>query len=106
MANHVDRPLSGNASQKKSRNLFATRKRVLLSGLALAIIVGVSFSIIFQRTHSGSERWFYQTGNAVNASPSVVNGIVYVASYDKNLYALDAASGRERWFYRTGNIIA
>ena len=43
------------------------------------------------------------TGDVVHASPAVANGVVYIGSWDRNLYAIDAASGRERWRYTTGN---
>ena len=39
----------------------------------------------------------------VHASPAVVDGVVYIGSWDRNLYALDAATGAERWRYTTGN---
>src|SRR6059058_3549616 len=35
--------------------------------------------------------WTATTGGAVNSSPAVVNGVVYVGSDDNKLYALDAA---------------
>jgi eukaryotic-like serine/threonine-protein kinase len=37
--------------------------------------------------------------------PIVVNGVVYFASTDDFLYALDARSGAKLWSYKTGNII-
>jgi outer membrane protein assembly factor BamB len=46
-------------------------------------------------------RWKYETGT-VRSSPTVVNGIAFVASYGGNVYALDAASGRELWRVATG----
>src|SRR5450759_4818541 len=49
--------------------------------------------------------WSYTTGNWVDSSPSVVNGVVYVGSRDGNLYALNAASGTLLWSYATGNLI-
>ena len=45
--------------------------------------------------------WTYQTGAPVTSSPSVVDGIVYVGSQDRNLYALNAASGALLWKYNT-----
>jgi len=33
----------------------------------------------------------------------VVNGIVYVGSWDKNLYAIDAVTGKEKWRFATGD---
>jgi hypothetical protein len=39
-------------------------------------------------TASGAERWRFATGDAVNYSPAVVDGVVYVGSDDHNVYAL------------------
>jgi len=38
----------------------------------------------------------------VHASPAVVNGVVYVGSWDSYFYALDAATGKEKWRFKTG----
>ena len=46
-------------------------------------------------------RWSYQTGAAVYSSPTVANGVVYVGSYDKHLYALNASTGALLWKYPT-----
>jgi outer membrane protein assembly factor BamB len=35
--------------------------------------------------------WTYVTGGEVFSSPSVVNGVVYVGSFDGNVYALGAS---------------
>jgi outer membrane protein assembly factor BamB len=43
--------------------------------------------------------WTYKTGATVSSSPSVVDGVVYVGSLDRNLYALDAATGAFLWKY-------
>ena len=47
--------------------------------------------------------WRFVTGSYVDQSPSVANGIVYIASGDENLYAIDAATGKERWRFATGD---
>jgi outer membrane protein assembly factor BamB len=38
----------------------------------------------------------------VYSSPAVANGVVYVGSYDKNVYALNAKTGAKLWSYTTG----
>jgi len=50
-----------------------------------------------------SELWHFATGGIVYSSPLVANGIVYVGSEDKNLYALDAVTGKEKWKFTTGD---
>ncbi len=49
--------------------------------------------------------WTYTTISAVESSPAVVGGIVYVGSDDDNVYALDAATGHVRWTYTTGGAV-
>lgn len=47
-------------------------------------------------------RWFFSTGTgtaAVSASPSVVNGVVYVGSWNGTMYALDAYTGGPSWTF-------
>lgn len=49
--------------------------------------------------------WKFTTGGSVISSPSVADGIVYVGSQDKNLYALGAWSGQLIWKFATQNSI-
>ncbi len=44
--------------------------------------------------------WYFRTGDAVTATPTVVNGTVYVGSWDDYFYALDLETGKVRWKYR------
>jgi len=46
--------------------------------------------------------WTYTTGLTVTSSPSVVDGVVYIGSLDRNLYALDATTGALLWKYDIG----
>ena len=51
-----------------------------------------------------SLKWTYSTTGRVESSPAVANGVVYVGSeddYQKDLYALDAATGVLLWSYTT-----
>ena len=50
-----------------------------------------------------TELWRFATGDGVYSSPAVANGIVYVGSEDKNLYAVDAVTGKEKWRFTTGD---
>ena len=45
---------------------------------------------------------YYPTGSKVYSSPAVVDGVVYVGSYDGYVYALDAATGEMIWRFHTG----
>jgi outer membrane protein assembly factor BamB len=44
--------------------------------------------------------WFVPTGDAVTATPTVVNGTVYVGSWDDYFYAIDLQTGAVRWKYK------
>ncbi len=46
--------------------------------------------------------WEVKTDGAVTASPTVVDGKVYVGSYDYNIYAFDAYTGAKLWTFPTG----
>lgn len=54
-------------------------------------------------TGGGKLRWRYPTEAFVYSSPAVVNGVVYVGSYDGYVYALNASNGTLLWRYLTGN---
>jgi polyvinyl alcohol dehydrogenase (cytochrome) len=47
-------------------------------------------------------QWFFSTGGGtavVSASPSVVDGVVYVGAWNGTMYALDAFSGQPLWTF-------
>jgi outer membrane protein assembly factor BamB len=52
---------------------------------------------------NGAKIWSYTTGDEVESSPAVVNGVVYIGSNDWNIYALNAVNGAKIWSYTTGN---
>ena len=47
--------------------------------------------------------WSYTTGGQVLSSPAVVDGRVYVGSWDNKVYCLNASTGSLIWNYTTGN---
>jgi outer membrane protein assembly factor BamB len=50
--------------------------------------------------------WKFNVGGQVG-SPVVVDGVVYVGSYDHKLYALDASNGEVIWKYKTqGRVVS
>jgi outer membrane protein assembly factor BamB len=55
---------------------------------------------------TGNILWTYTTGGAVESSPAVADGKVYVGSWDHNIYCLDAASGTLVWRYTTGDLVS
>ena len=44
--------------------------------------------------------WDFATGDAVSASPAVVNGIVYIGAWDGYFYALKATNGSLVWKFQ------
>jgi polyvinyl alcohol dehydrogenase (cytochrome) len=44
--------------------------------------------------------WFFPTGDAVTATPTIVGGTVYVGSWDTHFYAVDLATGQRRWQFQ------
>jgi outer membrane protein assembly factor BamB len=42
-------------------------------------------------------RWQFQTKNAIEGAPVIADGIIYVGSADKHLYAIDLKSGTLKW---------
>ncbi len=46
--------------------------------------------------------WDKTIDRSLAASPALANGVVYIGSFDGNMYALDAATGQERWKTRIG----
>src|ERR1700692_1295314 len=46
------------------------------------------------------QKWSYATGDAVSASPTVVDGGVYIGSWDGFFYAIDASTGALRWKFQ------
>src|SRR5262245_34766287 len=49
---------------------------------------------------TGQEKWIYRTKKPCLA-PVIAKGVIYVASFDNMLLAIDAESGQEKWKYKT-----
>lgn len=47
-------------------------------------------------------KWKFPTGGQIVSSPSIVNGVLYIASDDSHLYAIDADTGSVGWSFSTG----
>src|SRR5688572_22251854 len=52
------------------------------------------------------EKWTFSAGSAktggIEGAPAIVGGVVYVASLDKHLYAIDLATGKQKWKVKLG----
>jgi len=49
--------------------------------------------------------WSYTTAGRIWSSPAVTDGLLFVGSFDKNMYALDATKGTLTWNFSTGGQI-
>src|ERR1019366_7493367 len=65
---------------------------------------GYPYKVGALNASTGVLLWSYGTGGWA-ATPAVANGVVYVGSFDKNLYALNAGTGALLWNYTTGSYI-
>ena len=51
-------------------------------------------------------KWTFKTGGPIVGSPAVAGGVVYIGSFDGNLYAVDQETGKERWKFETPRQVA
>ena len=54
---------------------------------------------------TGVERWTFEAAYAIESSPVVAGGAVYVGANDGQIYALDTRHGRVIWRARTGGAV-
>ncbi|HEX9312251.1 MAG TPA: PQQ-binding-like beta-propeller repeat protein [Actinomycetota bacterium] len=66
------------------------------------VYVCLPVGVFALNAETGAQVWAFSTDNRIDASPAVADGVVYVPSFDGNLYALDAATGTPQWTLRTG----
>ena len=71
-------------------------------GVVYFRVTGYFSGITAAGTHRGMQRWFFDTGKEkrgemVVTSPVVSHGVVYCASSDGRVHAVDGQNGREEW---------
>ena len=44
--------------------------------------------------------WFFNAKDTVTATPTIVDGVVYVGDWSGNFYAIDIKTGKPRWTYQ------
>ncbi len=54
----------------------------------------------------GGVAWVFKAAGPIVASPSVADGVVYIASLDGHLYAIDQETGKEKWNFKSRMPIA
>jgi eukaryotic-like serine/threonine-protein kinase len=51
-------------------------------------------------------KWSFKTGGVIVTSPALAEGVVYIASLDGHLYAIDEETGKEKWNFKSSRPIA
>jgi outer membrane protein assembly factor BamB len=69
------------------------------------IYLANGFSVFAIDADTGQQQWKFTMDYAGESSPTVVDGVVYVASKENHLYAIDAISGKQIWFYKTDGLL-
>src|SRR5690348_5652640 len=54
----------------------------------------------------GGVQWTFHTAGPIVSSPAIVNGVMYIGSWDGHLYAVDQETGKEKWKYKSQMPIA
>lgn len=69
------------------------------------VYIGSGFNVFAVDADTGRQRWKTKIDYAGESSPTVVDGVVYIASKENHLYALDAESGEQIWFFKTDGLL-
>jgi outer membrane protein assembly factor BamB len=72
------------------------------------VFVGTADNNVFalDATNGGALEWQFETGHSIWGQPAYEDGVLYVSSLDKSLYALDASTGDMLWESATGGSIS
>ncbi len=88
-----------------SSGTFVSYPAVFQDRLFIGSGKGSEGTLLALNANNGHSLWNYT--NVANSrsfsSPAVANGVVYVGSYDENMYALDGATGDKLWNYSAGD---
>jgi serine/threonine protein kinase len=85
------------ASEMREALLTAANKTGLLAGIPTPVTISAKA----QAGEGVKPIWTFQCEDEVRGSPCVAGGMVYVGSYDNNLYALSTSRGEFQWKYPT-----
>lgn len=89
-----------NADEMKEALITAARKTGILSRIPVATVPVVEQGEILPQ-------WTFECEDEIRGTPCVAFGVVYVGSYDNNVYALNAATGDFGWKYAAdGGIVS
>jgi len=54
----------------------------------------------------GGVKWKFTAGGPIVTSPTIADGVVYIAAMDGHLYAIDEETGKEKWNFKSRMPIA
>jgi outer membrane protein assembly factor BamB len=69
------------------------------------VFISSGFTLYAIDADNGRELWNVDMAYAGESSPTVADGVVYVASKENNLYAFDTESGEQLWFFKTDGLL-
>jgi outer membrane protein assembly factor BamB len=75
------------------------------SGRHLVFVGNQLGALVAYDAATGDRVWTFQAGAAIAAGPAIANGTVYFGSFDKKLYAVDAATGALRCSFATTGLV-
>jgi outer membrane protein assembly factor BamB len=87
-----------------SKSPFEVPGEEIVGSIAIAgetLYFGSSGGTLYALTLDLEEKWRFETKGEIWSTPVVADNVVYVASADHNLYALDSESGKEIWRFET-----
>lgn len=69
------------------------------------LIILLAFTTVAQTTFSQTTLWTFETGGSIHSSPVVEDGILFIGSGDRKMYAINQTTGEELWSYKTDGAI-
>jgi outer membrane protein assembly factor BamB len=82
-----------------------TRRSPAAAKASCMVYVSSDHAKVYAITSGGRLDWAYATGAAVNGSPAVANGMVYVGAADHTFYAIKRTDGTLAWAATTGGAV-
>ncbi len=72
------------------------------------VFIGTADNYVYalDASNNGTLQWQFETGHSIWGQPTYEDGILYVSSLDKSIYAFDSATGDMLWESSTGGSIS
>lgn len=66
------------------------------------VFIGENDGDLYSYWLNGSMRWSYHTGSAIKSTPAILDGVVYITSWDRKLHAVNISTGEPLWVFTSG----